>query len=104
MQGEPDLPMNGLIWYTDGSKTANGTGAGIYGVRPRVSLSFNLGKYATLFQAWVFAILACIQENLRRGYINHNVHILSASQSALKALASPEIKSNIVGECRAELH
>lgn len=104
MQGEPDLPMNGLIWYTDGSKTANGTGAGIYGVRPRVSLSFNLGKYATVFQAEVFAILACIQENLRRGYINHNVHILSDSQAALKALASPEIKSKIVGECRAELH
>jgi hypothetical protein len=39
----------GLIWYTDGSKTYKGTGAGVYGHGRRQKLSFNLGQYKTVF-------------------------------------------------------
>jgi hypothetical protein len=33
----------GLIWYTDGSKTDNGSGAGIHGKNPRHDIYVSLG-------------------------------------------------------------
>jgi hypothetical protein len=38
-----------------------GTGAGVYGQSHR-RLSFSLGKRATVFQAEIYAILACAYE------------------------------------------
>jgi hypothetical protein len=49
----------GLIWYTDGSKTNKGTGAGVYCFGTRQKLSFSLGQYRTVFQAEVYVIEAC---------------------------------------------
>ncbi|KAJ8912492.1 hypothetical protein NQ315_002089 [Exocentrus adspersus] len=62
------------------------------GVRPRVELSFPLGKHASVFQAEVFAISACVSENLKRD-----------SQAALHALKSPRITSQVVLECTNSL-
>jgi hypothetical protein len=45
-----------LIWYTDGSKTNHGPGAGVYCDGTRRKLSFSLGQYTTVFQAEVYAI------------------------------------------------
>jgi hypothetical protein len=39
-----------LIWYTDGSKTNIGTGAGVYCDGTRQKLSFSLGQYTTVFR------------------------------------------------------
>ena len=47
-----------LVWFTDGSKMREGTGAGVYGLSVGQRPSFSLGKYATVFQAEIFAILA----------------------------------------------
>jgi hypothetical protein len=59
-KGQGDPPeVKGLVWFTDGSKMKGGTGAGIYGQSLRRRLSFSLGKYATVFQAEIHAILAC---------------------------------------------
>jgi hypothetical protein len=78
----------GLIWYTDGSTTGNGSGAGIHGKTPRHDIYVSLGQYrpTTTFQAEIYAIGACVQENLRRAYVGRRIHILCDSQSALKAL------------------
>jgi hypothetical protein len=54
--------VKGLVWYTDGSRTAEGTGAGVYGQSVNRRLSISLGKHATVFQAEVYAILACVHE------------------------------------------
>jgi hypothetical protein len=51
-----------LIWFTDGSRTAEGTGAGVYEQSANRRLSISLGKHATVFQAEVHAILACVHE------------------------------------------
>jgi len=51
--------VKGLIWFTDGSKMREGTGAGVYGQSVGRRLSFSLGRYATVFQAEMYAILAC---------------------------------------------
>ncbi|KAJ8909966.1 hypothetical protein NQ315_005973 [Exocentrus adspersus] len=101
---DPDaLVSHGLVWFTDGSKTLEGTGAGVRGVRPRVELSFPLGKHASVFQAEVFAISACVSENLKRGYSNQHIQICTDSQAALHALKSPRITSQVVLECTNSL-
>jgi hypothetical protein len=57
--GTPPM-VKGLVWYTDGSKTAEGTGAEVYGQSVNRRLSIPLGKHATVFQAEVYVILACV--------------------------------------------
>jgi hypothetical protein len=51
--GSPGTPpaVKGLVWYTDGSRTAEGTGAGLYEKSVNRRLSIPLGKHATVFQA-----------------------------------------------------
>jgi hypothetical protein len=49
----------GLAWFRDGSWTVEGTGAGVYGQSVNRRLSIPLGEHATVFQAEVYAILAC---------------------------------------------
>jgi hypothetical protein len=59
--GTPPM-VKGLVWYIDGSRTAEGTGAGVYGQSVNRRLSIPLGKRATVFQAEVYAILVCVFE------------------------------------------
>ena len=59
--GTPPV-VKGLVWFTDGSRTAEGTRAGVYGHSVNRRLSIPLGKHATVFQAEVYAILACAHE------------------------------------------
>jgi hypothetical protein len=40
-----------LVWYTDGSKTNKGTGAGVYRWGLRRGHSSSLGLHTTVFQA-----------------------------------------------------
>jgi hypothetical protein len=60
--GSP-LEIKGLVWYTDGSKM-EGTGAGVYGQSVKRRLSFSLGRYTTVFQAEIYAILACVHDTI----------------------------------------
>lgn len=53
------LPSDGL-WFTDDSKTKDGTGAGIHGIRFVEDFLISMGKHLTVFQAE----LAAIVENL----------------------------------------
>jgi hypothetical protein len=74
-------------------------GSGIFGLKPNRSLSFPLGKFATVFQTEIHAILQCAYESLRRAYKNKRILIFSDSQAALKALSSPKVTSALVAEC-----
>jgi hypothetical protein len=69
---QPDK-KGGLIRYTDVSKTGKGTGAGVYCCGTRIKLCFSLGRYTTVFQAEVYAIKACADENMDRNYKNRNI-------------------------------
>jgi ribonuclease HI len=93
------VPEDSLIWFTDGSRIPSGTGCGIFGVRPNRSLGFSLGKFATVFQTEIYAILQCVHENIRRAYRNKRILIFSDSQEALRALDGPKVTSNLVAEC-----
>ena len=55
-------PVKGLIWFTEGSKMREETGAGVYGQSVGRRLSFSLGRSATVFQPEICAILACVYE------------------------------------------
>jgi hypothetical protein len=85
------IPEDSLIWFTDESRMPSETGPGIFGVRPSRSLSFSLGKFATVFQTEVYAILQCAYENIRRAYRNKRILIFSDSQAALRALDGPKV-------------
>jgi hypothetical protein len=50
--------VKGLVWFTYGE----GTGVGVYGQSVNKRLSIPLGKHATVSQAEVYAILACVHE------------------------------------------
>lgn len=90
----PTLDGKDSIWYTDGSKMASGTGAGIHAKDCNVSTS--MGGYATVFQAETYAIIACAQENMDQLSRGRHIYILSDSQAALKALSAPKVDSRLV--------
>jgi ribonuclease HI len=100
----PMFPEGTLIWYTDGSRTDSGTGSGIYGLRPNRSLWFPLGKFATVFQTEIYAILQCAYKNIRRAYKNKRILIFYDSQAALKALSGLKVTSRLVAECLDALY
>ncbi|CAG9817032.1 unnamed protein product [Phaedon cochleariae] len=50
-------------------------------------------------QAEVFAILACVRENIERGYHSQQITICTDSQAAIKALTSYRLTSALVSEC-----
>ena len=89
--------------YTDGSNIDRKTGAGIF-FKPHQSLEIenqiiNLGQIATVFQAEVIAISNAADIMNKARIMNQTVVILSDSQAALKALASPVVKQMLVGNC-----
>jgi ribonuclease HI len=58
-----------------------------------------LGKFATVFQTEIYAILQCACENIRTVYKHKQILIFSDSHAALKVLSSPEVTSGLVAEC-----
>ena len=96
---DPVFPEGAPIWFTDGSRANSGAGSGIFGLRPNRSLSFPLGKFATVFQTEIYAILQCACENIRRAYKSKQILIFSDSQAALRALSSLKVTSILVAKC-----
>jgi len=90
---DPVFPEDALIWFSDGSRANSRTGSGIFGLRPKRSLSFPLGTFATVFQTEIYVILQCACKNIRRAYKNKWILIFSDSQAALQALSGPKVTS-----------
>jgi len=67
-------------------------------------LSIPLGKDATVFQAKVYAILACTHEMDAQDWPEKYVSICSDSQAALKALQAAKTTSPLVRQCQQELN
>jgi len=96
--------VKGLTWYTDGSKMREGTGAGVFGQSVGRRLSFSLGRYATVFQAEIYAILACAHEVQSQNRPERYVSICSDSLAALKALKAVKTRSPLVYQCQRVLN
>jgi len=95
--------VKGLVWYTEGSRTAEGTGAGVYGQSANRRLSIPLGKHATVFKAAVYTILACAEEIATQDRPEKYVSICSDSQAALKALQAAKTPSPLERQCQQAL-
>jgi hypothetical protein len=63
----------GLVWHTDGSKTNEGIAAGVYSWGSRRGHIIRLGLPTTAFQAEIYAIKACVMENIEKGYTGVNM-------------------------------
>jgi len=95
--------VKGLVWFTDGSRTAEGTGTRVYGQSANRRLSISLGKYATVFQAEVHAILDCVHEIETQNQPEKYISICSDSQVAPKALQAVKT-SPLVWQCQQVLN
>jgi ribonuclease HI len=102
----PGIPpmVKGLIWFTDGSRTAEGTGAGVYGQSVNKRLSIPLCKHASVFQAEVYAILPCAHEIETQDRPETYINICSDSRAALKALQDAKTTSPSVRQCQQTLN
>ena len=67
-------------------------------------LSFSLGRYATVFQAEIYAILACVHEIKFQNRPEKYVSICSDSRAELKALEAVRTTSPLVRQCQEELN
>ncbi|XP_011698268.1 PREDICTED: uncharacterized protein LOC105456144 [Wasmannia auropunctata] len=100
---EVPVIRNGDVWYTDGSKTDTGAGAGIYGCRKGVREALPLGELTTVFQAEVAAIMRCAQALIAPGGKRERIRICSDSRAALGALGACIFDSRLVWECKNAL-
>jgi hypothetical protein len=66
-----------LVWYTDGPRPIKALVC-IDGAQEG-GHSFSLGLHTTVFQPEIYAIKACIMENIEKGYTGRNIYILSDS-------------------------
>jgi ribonuclease HI len=81
-----------------------GTGAGVYGQSVGRRLNFSLGRYATDFQAEIYAILACVYEIQSQNIPEKYVSICSDIQAALKALQAIRTTPPLVQQCQKVLN
>jgi ribonuclease HI len=93
-----------LIWYTDGSKMKEGTGAGVIGQSVKRSLCFPLGRYTTVFQAEIYAILAFVYKIQFQNRPEKCLSICPDSQATLKALQAVRTTSPLVYQCQKALN
>jgi hypothetical protein len=59
-----------------------GIGAGVYGQSVKRRLSFSLGRHTTVFQAEIYAILACAYEMQSHNRPEKYISICSGTESA----------------------
>ena len=79
-------------------------GARVYGQSLGRRLSISLGKYVTVFQAEIYAILACAYEIQANARSEKYISICSDSQAALKALQAAKTTSPLVWQCQRVLN
>ncbi|XP_077255623.1 uncharacterized protein LOC143893775 [Temnothorax americanus] len=94
---------NGDIWFTDGSRSGAGSGAGLYCPRDGTKEIVPLDKFATVFQAETVAIMRCAQTLLERKQEGGRIRICLDSGAALRALCAPNFTSRLVWDCSCTL-
>jgi ribonuclease HI len=79
-------------------------GTAFYGQSVKRRLSFSLRRYKTVFQAEIYAILACFQEIQSQNRQENYVSTCSNSQSTLKVLQVVRTTSPLVYHCQEALN
>jgi len=81
-----------------------GTRAGVNGQSVGKRLSFSLGRYATVFQTEIYAILVCVYEIQFQSRPEKYVSICCDSQAALNTLQAIRTASPLVQQCQKTLN
>lgn len=89
-------------WFTDGSKTDEGTGCGVCGPTDRFSMA--LDGTATVFQTEVLALSLCAREILKGDPHDQTYSIFCDSQAAIKAVGNFQSTSKLVLDCKSDLN
>ena len=92
--------------FTDGSKNEIGSGAAyiLKGHSIELQEYFNLGEYATVFQAEIFAINTASLALLEVQIVDQIINFYIDSRSAIMALESYTVKDKSVEECKRHLN
>jgi ribonuclease HI len=100
---ESDGDSDALTCFTDGSKKETGeAGVGVhFPGAVSADISGSLGRYSTVFQAEVLAIILAAERliNICGQSFTDRVIIYSDSQAAIKATAGLRVKSALVRQC-----
>jgi ribonuclease HI len=97
------LSVEDLQLYSDGAKTSNGTGIGVYSEQLNINLSLNVGNNTTVFQSEVKAIQVAACECNKRNLSRRQINIFTDSKAALNSLSSFRVISKTIQECLKEL-
>ena len=95
---------HGDIWFTDGSKTGQSTGFGIYGSKRKYDSAYRLREYNTVFQAEMAAMETCCRKLVQDNVRGRCIRICTDSQASIMALDNPSTKSNLVREAKRTLN
>ena len=98
------LPVEGCIGFTDGSKTSEGTGTGVYIPILDTDDYYHLDSLNNIFQAEVYGILMGCIKLLPSGVSGKEIYICSDSESGINALMSPVVTSRLVKRCKEALN
>jgi len=85
--------VKGFVCFTDGSRTAEETGAGFCGQSADRRHSISLGKHSTIFQTELYAMLASVHETVTQDRPKKYVRNCFVSQAALKSLHAAKTAS-----------
>jgi ribonuclease HI len=98
--------VNTINCFTDGSRTGEISGCGfiIKGMNIHKQGFKNLGKYATVFQAEMFAIKDAADALIQRVVKNKKIEFFVDNQAAIKALGNYAVRSKLTEQCKRQLN
>lgn len=99
-ESESLIESNDITIYTDGSKTNEGSGIGIYASQPNINISISMDKYTTITQAETCAIDIACKTLSEASISSSNINICSDSQATLKTLNGHCFTSKLAIESR----
>ena len=95
------IPFQGPAIYTDGSKSEEGTGSGVFIEFLNIKESFKLLDNCSVFQTEVYAIQRALLTVSQLDQLPAQpITIFVDIQAALKAIGSNYVKSRLVSSCR----
>jgi hypothetical protein len=102
---EPEawLPSDGFKFYTDISLFEGRAGSRVFLEELYLKASFALGTFATVFQAEVYAFMACFDYCLREFMTGKTNCICSDSWAALLVFSSQTVSLRLVLQCQNSL-
>ena len=88
--------------FTDGSKTPDGAGAGIFFNQLNLRQLYKLPNHCTIFQAEVFAMWKAVELAETRTTVNSVVNLYIDSQAAIKGITAYKVNSKLVNSCKGD--